>query len=66
MKNTEIYIIDKIQEFAFIVFGMMALYGVVFKGAWWHILTVIGCAAVAIASYEDAKKEREENESDEA
>lgn len=58
MKNAEIYVLDKIQEHTFGIVGAVALYGVIIEGAWWHILTVVACAAIAIASHADAKKEK--------
>lgn len=56
MKNAEIYVLDKIQEYTFGIVGAVALYGVIIEGAWWNILTVVACAAIAIASNADAKK----------
>ncbi|MBR0177769.1 MAG: hypothetical protein IJQ11_10105 [Bacteroidales bacterium] len=58
MKNNGILILDKVLEYIFGIVGAVALYGVIIKGAWWHILTVVACAVIAIASQADAKKEK--------
>ena len=60
MKNILIYIIDRIQACAFGSLALLAAYGVIFKGAWWHIGTVLICIAVAKASLADARKEKTE------
>ena len=56
MKDKLIVTLDKVYVAAFAVIGAVALYGVVVKGAWWHILTVGICAAIALASHADIKK----------
>lgn len=56
MKNNGILILDKVQEYIFGIVGAVALYGVIIEGAWWHILTVGICAAIALASHADIKK----------
>ena len=48
-ENNGILILDKVQEYIFGIVGAVALYGVIIKGAWWHILTVGICAAIALA-----------------
>ena len=53
MKDNLIVTLDKVYVAAFAVMGAVALYGVVVKGAWWHILTVGICAAIALASHAD-------------
>lgn len=40
------------------VWGLVASYGIIFKGAWWHIVGVFFCALLVIALLNDAKKER--------
>jgi hypothetical protein len=56
MKDNLIVTLDKVYVAAFAVMGAVALYGVVVKGAWWHIVTVGICAAIALASHADIKK----------
>lgn len=58
MKNKLIVTLDKVYVAAFTALGAVALYGVIIEGAWWHILTVVACAAIAIAIHADAKKEK--------
>ena len=53
MKNL-IYTLDKAQAVAFGLLGLGCLYGVIFKGAWWHIGTAVICAAMAVALAKDA------------
>ncbi len=57
MKNL-IYTLDKAQAVAFGLLGLGCIYGVIAKGAWWHIGTMLMCLAIAAASWEDAKKEK--------
>lgn len=56
MKDNLIVTLDKVYVAAFTALGVFAIYGVVVKGAWWHILTVGICAAIALASHADIKK----------
>lgn len=56
MKDNLIVTLDKVYVAAFTAFGAVALYGVIAKGTWWHILTVGICAAIALASHADIKK----------
>jgi hypothetical protein len=56
MKDNLIVTLDKVYVAAFTAFGAVASYGVIAKGAWWHILTVGICAAIALASHADIKK----------
>ena len=56
MKDNLIVTLDKVYVAAFAVIGAVSIYGVVVKGAWWHILTVGICAAIALASHADIKK----------
>ena len=53
MKNL-IYTLDKAQAVAFGLLGLGCLYGVIFKGAWWHIGTAVICAVMAVALAKDA------------
>ena len=59
MKDNLIVTLDKVYVAAFAVMGAVALYGVVVKGAWWHILTVGICAAIALASHASIEKDEE-------
>jgi hypothetical protein len=59
MKDNLIVTLDKIQVATFTALGAVALYGVVVKGAWWHILTVGICAAIALATYKSIEKDEE-------
>ena len=52
MKNL-IYKLDKALAIAFTVLGLGALYGVIAKGAWWHIGTMVICAVMAVALWND-------------
>ena len=47
------YTVGKIQAFAFAVLGLGAIYGAIFKGAWWHIGTAVICAIMAVALWND-------------
>ncbi|MBQ8958863.1 MAG: hypothetical protein IJ057_10290 [Bacteroidales bacterium] len=40
---------DKALAVAFGLLGLGCIYGVIFKGAWWHIGTAAICAAMAVA-----------------
>ncbi len=51
------YALDKAQAIAFTVVGLVALYGTIAKGAWWHIGTAIICAVMTVALLKDARKE---------
>jgi len=53
MKNL-IYKLDKALAIAFTVLGLGALYGVVAKGAWWHIGTAAICIVMAVALWKSA------------
>ena len=53
MKNL-IYTLDKAQAVAFGLLGLGCLYGVIFKGAWWHIGTAVICAALAVGLWKNA------------
>ena len=53
MKNL-IYTLDKAQAVAFGLLGLGCIYGVIAKGAWWHIGTAVICAAMAFAHLKDA------------
>lgn len=53
MKNL-IYKLDKALAIAFTVLGLGALYGVVAKGAWWHIGMAVICAVMAVALWKSA------------
>ena len=49
-----IYTLDKAQAVAFALVGLVAIYGAIFKGAWWHIGTAVICAAMAVAMWKAA------------
>ena len=49
-----IYTLDKAQAVAFALVGLVAIYGAIAKGAWWHIGTAVICIAVAFAHLKDA------------
>lgn len=53
MKNL-IYKLDKALAIAFTVLGLGVLYGVIAKGAWWHIGTMVICAVMAVALWKSA------------
>lgn len=54
---------DRIFAALFAFCGGVCLYGVIFKGATWHIITVALCAILVAAFMADAKKEEKtENE----
>lgn len=53
------YTLDKAQAIAFTVVGLVALYGAIAKGAWWHIGTAVICTAMVVALLKDARKEAE-------
>ena len=57
MRHNLTYTIDMIEAGIFAVLGSVCIYGVVAKGAWWHIGTAALCAAVALALLKDAGKE---------
>jgi len=57
MRHNLTYTIDMIEAGIFAVLGSVCIYGVVAKGAWWHIVTAVICAAVAVALLKDAGKE---------
>ncbi|MBR4562162.1 MAG: hypothetical protein IKO23_09625 [Bacteroidales bacterium] len=52
MKNL-IYTLDKAQAVAFGLLGLGCIYGVIAKGAWWHIGTAAICAVMAVALWKD-------------
>ena len=56
--NKGIVIYDIVFAVLFAAFGAGAAYGVVFKGAYWHILIVAIAVAMFVALVRDAKKER--------
>lgn len=53
MKNL-IYTLDKAQAVAFGLLGLGCIYGVIAKGAWWHIGTAAICAVMAVALWKSA------------
>lgn len=53
-KTTLIY--DKVFAVIFAALGLAAAYGVVIKGAWWHILTVGIASVLVVALVRDTKK----------
>ena len=52
MKNLT-YTLDKAQAVAFALVGLGCIYGVIAKGAWWHIGTAAICAVLAVALWND-------------
>ena len=54
MKHNLIYTLDMIFTFIFEGMAFACLYGVVAKGAWWHIGTAVICIVVALAHLKDA------------
>ena len=48
---------DRIFGWIFTAFGVGALAGVVFCGAWWHLLTAAACGVLAWMLFRDAKEE---------
>lgn len=48
-----IYTLDKAQAVAFALVGLGCIYGVIAKGAWWHIGTAVICAAMAVTLWTD-------------
>lgn len=57
MNNRTMIISDKVFAALFAAIGIAAAYGVIAKGAWWHIPTVIFASALVAAFSRDAKKE---------
>lgn len=57
-----IVICDKAFAVVFAALGLAAAYGVVAKGAWWHIVTVAIAVVVFGALVRDARKEAEHGE----
>lgn len=55
--NKGIVISDKVFAALFAALGVGAAYGVVVKGAYWHIVTVVISAVMAVALLCDAEKE---------
>lgn len=49
-----IYTLDKAQAMAFALVGLGCIYGVIAKGAWWHIGTAVICAVLAVAMWNAA------------
>lgn len=60
MKRTLISTIDRIQVVGFGALAVVAAFGVIANGAWWHIGTVAICAAIVKASLADIKEEEAE------
>lgn len=55
--NKGIVIFDIVFAVIFTALGLAAVYGVVIKGAWWHILTVGIASVLVVALVRDIKKE---------
>ena len=64
MKNNSMYTLDMIQAWVFGVLALVAAYGVIAKGAWWHIGTMVICVALVLALRADAKKELQASNSE--
>lgn len=60
MKMTLISTIDRIQVVGFGALAVVAAFGVIANGAWWHIGTVAVCAAIVKGSLADIKEEETE------
>ena len=60
MKRTLISTIDRIQVVGFGALAVVAAFGVIANGAWWHIGTVAICSAIVKASLADIKQEEAE------
>lgn len=56
--NKGMIIYDKVFAALFAAVGAGALYGVVVKGAYWHIVTVVISVVMAVALLRDAEKEK--------
>lgn len=56
--NKGIIIIDKVFAALFAALGVGATFGVVVKGAYWHIVTVVISVVMIVALLRDAEKER--------
>ena len=48
---------DRTFGWIFTAFGVCALAGVAFCGAWWHLLTAAACGVLAWMLFRDAKEE---------
>ena len=59
MKNL-IYTLDKAQAVAFALVGLGCIYGVIAKGAWWHIGTAVICAVMAVGLWKNAIVDEDE------
>lgn len=55
--NKSIVIFDEVFAALFAALGLSASYGVIVKGAWWHIVTVAICTLLVFVLLNDAKKE---------
>ena len=62
MENHFVKITNKVFAVIFTVMFVLTLCGILFKGAWWHVYTLIVTAILAIAFWTD-KGEDDENES---
>lgn len=49
-----IYTLDKAQAVAFALVGLGCIYGVIAKGAWWHIGTAVMCGVLGVAMWNAA------------
>ena len=56
--NKGIVFFDIVFAVLFLAIAACAAYGVIIKGAYWHITTVVIGAVVAFALVRDVKKER--------
>lgn len=48
-----IRVLDRAQAVAFGLLGLGCIYGVIAKGAWWHIGTAVICAVMAVTLWTD-------------
>ena len=49
--------LDRILSALFAIVGVAAMFGVLFRGATWHIVTVVMCAVMVLALMADAEAE---------
>lgn len=53
MRHNLTYTIDRIGACAFAALAALCIYGVIAKGAWWHIGTAVICAVMAVTLWTD-------------
>lgn len=60
--NKSIIILNKVIAALFAALVLTAAYGVIIKGAWWHIGIVAIAVVIFVALVRDARKEAEHGE----